>query len=142
MAPKNPKRACGGYKTAFTRKITKAEEYTAVTDREYSDIEEKNILDMIEGLKEQISRWESDFQSNLSHELEEADYTTYEGELSEQMDVSEKTIKDLQTYLQNLRSKPRGPNQGGATVATAAGGNSQPKIDDTLKPESYWGHTH
>ena len=46
----------GGYKTVSTRKIAKAEEHTAVTDREYSDIEEKRILVMINDLKDQMSQ--------------------------------------------------------------------------------------
>ena len=61
MPTKNPKRVCGSYKTAADQKIKDAEEYVGVADRTYSDLEEQEILGMIADLKDQMSRWETDF---------------------------------------------------------------------------------
>ena len=139
MPAKNPKRVCGGYKTAAGKKIREAEEYVGVTDRIYSDLEEQEILGMISDLKIQMTRWETDFQSTLSHELEDADHETYEKELSDHQDLSKKAISALKVYLENLRTKvivdPTRPLAAAATGNANASANQSPKIDDTLKPE-------
>ena len=140
MNTKNPKKVCGGYKSGATRKITKAEEYIAVTDREFSDREEAKIITMISELKLQMSRWETDFQSNLSHQLDDADSDIYEKELIDQQALVEKCTDSLEDYLKNLRAKVNAPTQvqgdGPAATGGALGGTSHTvKIDETLKPE-------
>ena len=140
MNTKNPKKVCGGYKSNSTKKITKAETYMTNTDRDFSDREEEKIIGMISDLKTQMSRWESDFESNLSHQLEDADSDIYQKEIDDQQLLVEKCTEALEEYLKNLRTKGNVPVQvqGGVLAATggAIGGtNHTAKIDETLKPE-------
>ena len=138
MNTKNPKKVCGGYKSNSTRKITKAEEYMANTDRDFSDREEEKIISMISDLKAQMSRWESDFESSLSHQLDDADSDVYSKELVDQQALVDKCTEALEGYLKDLRTKGNIPIQ--VQVAAPTGGaiggtNNTAKIDETLRPE-------
>ena len=136
MPTKNPKRVCGGYKTAADQKIKDAEEYVGVADRTYSDLEEQEILGMIADLKDQMSRWETDFQGTLSHQLDDGDFQTYEKVLLDYKELSKKAITALRECLKGLRSNivvpPPVPPAAAAGTGNASGNI---KIDDTLKPE-------
>ena len=135
MPTKNPKRVCGGYKTAADQKIKDAEEYVGVADRTYSDLEEQEILGMIADLKDQMSRWETDFQGTLSHQLDDGDFQTYEKVLLDYKELSKKAITALRECLKALRSNIEVPPPVQAAAAGTGNASGNIKIDDTLKPE-------
>ena len=89
---------------------------------------------MIEDIRVQMARWESDFLSNLSKQLEENDYDTYEKDLNDQLNFAKQTINDLTGYLERFRSEGTEPTQVQGAVATVNTSQST-KIDETLKPE-------